>query len=58
MAATRELGVYWMAASKIMEVALRSATIFQKVCICWDFTLIYNKRADTFIVDPCSLFKS
>ena len=60
MAATRELGVYWMAASKIMEVALRSATISQKVCTCWDFTLIYSLNGQinlllTFV--GCSLFK-
>ena len=42
MAATRELDVYWMAVCKIMEVALRSATISQKVCICLNFALIYS----------------
>jgi len=32
MVATRELDVYWVAVSRIMEAALRSATISQKVC--------------------------
>ena len=33
-----------MAVCKIMEVALRSATISQKVCTCWTFALIYSLK--------------
>jgi len=40
MVATRELDVYWVAVSRIMEAALRSATISQKVSSCWNFALI------------------